>query len=115
MDRYEERYEERADVRRSVLLVSAAFGLAAGLYLVRLETLADELTINVLGGAIAAVSALSVFVQRQWTGVVVVAIAITTTLVLLSSDFHLTSAVASAIFAAMAGMMIMAALRTRDD
>lgn len=110
-----DRYEESADVRHSVVLVAAAFGLVAGLYLVRVDTLADQLLINLLGGGIAAASALSVFVRRQWTGVVVVALAVTTALVSLGSNFQLERTVYAAILAAMAGMVIMAALRTRND
>lgn len=100
---------DRQDVRDSVTLVGAAIGVAAGLYLVRYDTLYFHLLITVLGIGIAAMSALSVFVRQRWVGVVVIALALAATFMLFAADFYTMEAVVSAILAAIAGIVIIAA------
>lgn len=108
-------YSDRRDTWRSVLLVAAAVGLAAGLYLVTYQTLHHQLAVTALGTGIAAASALSVFVRPQWVGGVVVALALTTTFLLLTADFFTVRAVVAAILAAVAGAVMLTVRRSRIE
>lgn len=98
----------RADRRDSILLIAAAVGLAAGIYLVRYETLFYELQVTILGLAIAASSTLAVFVRRRWVGALVIALSLAATLLLLAADFYTIRAVVFAIVALVAGAVILA-------
>lgn len=110
-----EAHRDRQDMWHSVLLLAAAIGLAAGLYLVAYETLYRQLSINLVAAGIAAASALSVFVRRRWVGGVVVALSLVVTYLLLTADFYTVQAVVSAIVAGIAGMVMLAVTGTSRE
>lgn len=107
-------HDTRRDTWQSVLLIAAAVGLVAGLRLATYETLYYQAAVTVLGGAITALSALAVFVQRRRVGAAIVACALATALLLLTADFYTVQAVIAAALAAAAGMVVMAVPTAAD-
>lgn len=106
---------ERRDTWNSVLLVAAATGLAAGLYLVTYQALHYQALATVIGAGIAAASALSVFVRQRWVGALVAALALAATALLLIADSVTVPAVAAATMAAGAGIVMLAMPRAGSE